>query len=521
MAVTIVDSVTSLVALLDCLENLPTQPPSLYLDLEGIRLSRYGSISILQIFVLPYYHSFLVDVHVLQADAFHISSRFGTTLKSILESKSVPKVFFDVRNDSDALFAHYQVSLDGVYDIQLWETATRSGLKKFLNGLAKCIESDVQLSAEAKQGWKTVKQRGQALFLPEHGGSYKVLNVRPMRPDIIAYCVNDVVYLPILWAIYSRKISEEWASRVQIETCNRLIISRSISYDPHSKNKALSPWERSERSARQNHFKDGKRSATKEEKQKPIGAAEVSATKAAEKKAAKQSLARSALRSSLQKTFVPQLLGIEADSEASKVAGHVKQTLKSPPSVTNIPVRSKATSQKNAPTTANCPSYPATTSPTWVRTILDRENPTVYQQDHLTSKLKSNHERLETAHGTQPKVPVHTDTATKQNPKTSADTATKLPKAKTKPNAKPPRTVPNKAKSVIKLSRNSPSKVSTSQQAGSAYPDWDFIGFTGQSLSRSFYYEDTNSYLGNDDQNYGACDKDCAWCGHCMDGLDI
>ena len=109
MAVTIVDSVTSLVALLDCLEDLPTQPPSLYLDLEGVRLSRHGSISVLQIFVLPCHHSFLVDVNVLEADAFHIPNRSGTTLKFVLESESVPKVFFDVRNDADALFAHYQV----------------------------------------------------------------------------------------------------------------------------------------------------------------------------------------------------------------------------------------------------------------------------------------------------------------------------------------------------------------------------------------------------------------------------
>ncbi|KAF2684248.1 hypothetical protein K458DRAFT_418523 [Lentithecium fluviatile CBS 122367] len=27
--------------------------------------------------------------------------------------------------------------------------------------------------------------------------------------------------------------------------------------------------------------------------------------------------------------------------------------------------------------------------------------------------------------------------------------------------------------------------------------------------------------FGNDDQDWSVCDKDCGWCGHCADGLDI
>lgn len=51
--VRLVDSSSSIVALLDLLVHLPDTPPSLYCDLEGVRLSRNGSISLLQIFVLP------------------------------------------------------------------------------------------------------------------------------------------------------------------------------------------------------------------------------------------------------------------------------------------------------------------------------------------------------------------------------------------------------------------------------------------------------------------------------------
>jgi len=41
-------------------------------------------------------------------------------LKDILESATTPKVFFDIRNDSGALFAHFGIALQGVQDVQLW-----------------------------------------------------------------------------------------------------------------------------------------------------------------------------------------------------------------------------------------------------------------------------------------------------------------------------------------------------------------------------------------------------------------
>lgn len=99
MEVSIVDSEPSVVALIDALDHLSTQPPSLYLDIEGVDLCRHGSISIIQIFVSPTSHVFLIDVFVLQEKAFCTSNRSGTNLRSILESAQVPKVFFDVRND--------------------------------------------------------------------------------------------------------------------------------------------------------------------------------------------------------------------------------------------------------------------------------------------------------------------------------------------------------------------------------------------------------------------------------------
>lgn len=101
-------------------------------------------------------------------------------MKDILESPSILKVFFDVRNDSDALYAHHGIKLNGIRDIQLMESAVRPTTKsrKFLNSLSRCIE-DV-LSGRERVQWKLIKERGDGIWNPEKGGSYSVFNERPL-----------------------------------------------------------------------------------------------------------------------------------------------------------------------------------------------------------------------------------------------------------------------------------------------------------------------------------------------------
>jgi len=135
--------------LVEALAKLPTSPPSLYLDLEGVALSRHGSVSILQLHVSPKDRTFLIDIHSLGETAFSTTGTSGQTLKGILESDTIPKVFFDVRNDSDALFSHYGIKLVCVHDLQLMELATRSFSRRCVNGLTKCIERDINLSMNA------------------------------------------------------------------------------------------------------------------------------------------------------------------------------------------------------------------------------------------------------------------------------------------------------------------------------------------------------------------------------------
>ena len=206
----LIDTPLAIAHLIPTLLNLPTNPPSLYLDIEGIALGRRGSISIIQLHVLPAGHTYLLDIHVLGALAFTTPSASGTghTLRTLLEDAAVPKVFFDVRNDSAALHAQFNISLAGVHDVQLMELATRrGGARKYLNSLGTCISKSLSLPPAEQQRCREVKDQGRRLFAPELGGRYEVFNERPLTEVVAAYCAGDVVYLPRLWAFYRARVT--------------------------------------------------------------------------------------------------------------------------------------------------------------------------------------------------------------------------------------------------------------------------------------------------------------------------
>ena len=92
----VIDTDAALREFLDQIDDCPIVPPSLYFDLEGIRLGRTGSISIISVYVQPLNKVYLVDVFILGERAFHVTNHNNTSLKTILEAPSILKVFFDV-----------------------------------------------------------------------------------------------------------------------------------------------------------------------------------------------------------------------------------------------------------------------------------------------------------------------------------------------------------------------------------------------------------------------------------------
>lgn len=508
MEVTLVDSEPLVIDLIDDLDNLPTQPPSLYLDIEGVNLSRNGSISIIQIFVLPKSHIFLIDIFSLQEKAFCTSNRSGTDLRSILESALVPKVFFDVRNDSDALFAHFQISLQGIQDVQLLEIATRSYSKGWVTGLAKCIEKDAQLSAEAIAVLKATKQKGTSLFAPEHGGSYEVFNSRPMPQDIVDYCTQDVVYLPILWKIYDQKISTPWIRKVQDATLERVRVSQTASYEPRGKNKILSPWGKGYRLDKIGARDVGRKTLT--------NAAPRAATEVAKEAATTQPVANPQSQSSVGEADLRRSARLAAFKTARKTA-EVTAELERPLPTLDLPIRSKGELEDGANNRTDSTLYPAAVPSKWTCITCDREMQEGQKEDHLAGKQHIARMKRTAAAAVQ--VVRQPGTAREKTPQTTAVTIRSPQTEQNVKKPKPRHTNAGRTKDRGTNRRESQAAGPGSQQRGLPYPpDYIFSGFGGSFVPRNLQYETAFSL---NDMNYGLCDKDCGWCGHCMNGVDI
>ncbi|KAF9884467.1 hypothetical protein FE257_001728 [Aspergillus nanangensis] len=238
----IVDTVAAIADLVGLFNNLSNEPPSLYIDIEGINLCRQGSISIIQIFHLPRNEIYLIDVHTLGQSAFSTpSTNSGTTLKMVLEAGYIQKAFFDVRNDSDALYNIFGVHLAGIQDIQLLELATRNFSRRRVNGLARCIQHDASLTPTEIVEWRSIKDKGGRLFAPEKGGSYDIFNRRPLPEEIIQYCAQDVQILPKLYHTYNGRIGRWWREKVEVAVRERIDVCLQAGYTGKGSHKALAP----------------------------------------------------------------------------------------------------------------------------------------------------------------------------------------------------------------------------------------------------------------------------------------
>ncbi|KAG8927347.1 hypothetical protein FRC02_008264 [Tulasnella sp. 418] len=235
----IVDTKEALAALIPVLVELPVHSPSLFIDLEGYNLCRKGSVSLITLHAAPLKKTFFIDVLVLGPDAFTVSEG-EWTLKRILEDEDIPKVFFDCRNDSDALYNLFQVDMKGVKDVQLMELATRPGRKRFLNGLARTIEGYAGLNPDQLEEWKKVKEQGKDMF--NNSETAVVVEQRPLDPVFLKYSVQDVVLLPKLYCIFDLKLNNKWRPKVENEVFWRLQYARQANYFGEGRDRALGPW---------------------------------------------------------------------------------------------------------------------------------------------------------------------------------------------------------------------------------------------------------------------------------------
>ncbi|KAM7206113.1 3-5 exonuclease [Naviculisporaceae sp. PSN 640] len=247
----IVTTETDLNQLFASLSSTTRKQLRLFIDLEGQKLSRNGTLSLMTIHVLPQKMTYIIDIETLRDRAFTHAFSGQAFSDSILEDPTIPKYFWDVRNDADALYAHHGIRLAGVVDVQLFENASRAGglsAKTYLRGLDICVEKDLQLKFTERHRFVKIKREVKAMMdqadmhaITGPAGN-NIFAVRPLEPKIISYCANDVAYLPALYELYNKRIKPDWRQKAKTESAKRVEEACSSSYEPHSEKKKFGPW---------------------------------------------------------------------------------------------------------------------------------------------------------------------------------------------------------------------------------------------------------------------------------------
>ncbi|EAU89694.2 hypothetical protein CC1G_10721 [Coprinopsis cinerea okayama7 len=165
-----------------------THVPTIAVDLEGVKLNRYGRVCIVQMKLDVSNTVWLLDVTTLGSIAFDHADGEGRSVRWILQHPGIKKIL---------------------------ELAVRHSNKRptrNLNGLARSIESYLSPSPQ----WKQVKDAGIKLFSPPHG-SYEVFEQRPLDERIMVYCAQDVTLLGVLEVVLRRwlgRFGSGWDQRV-------------------------------------------------------------------------------------------------------------------------------------------------------------------------------------------------------------------------------------------------------------------------------------------------------------------
>ncbi|OTA52918.1 hypothetical protein K449DRAFT_470249 [Hypoxylon sp. EC38] len=226
-----VNSPKALVSLLDNIQGLPTKPPSLFLDIERINKA---NITFLCLFIPLKQVIYRIKIDGDRSMDLTTTNASGESLKSILESESIPKVVFDVRTLSNTVFRLHNVSLAGIRDLQLMELASRDDeqSKKYVAGFAKCVEKDIPKSNEAKKRWLDTNNVNE----------YRAFNAIGHAPR---WSMKRVELFPTLWGTYYARLRRPaqafWLAQSEWEAKTRVAASQYPKFNLDDKGNALGP----------------------------------------------------------------------------------------------------------------------------------------------------------------------------------------------------------------------------------------------------------------------------------------
>jgi exonuclease 3'-5' domain-containing protein 1 len=219
--------------------------PLLYIDIEQMSLGEDGELNILTI-LLCYgpdlrRRFYLVDISILANMAFSTRGFYGASLRSILDSPSYQKVFFDVRHDSHILYVQYGIKLERVHDLQLMESACRpnESERECLQLFETLIHKMVR--GPARQRWFVDKFNGEWLYKRTPGGSHRVFQKRPIPPYIQLYCCRNIQFMPELYSKICRS-TPRFMDLVAKESQNRVEETQKEEHNPFACGRFRNPW---------------------------------------------------------------------------------------------------------------------------------------------------------------------------------------------------------------------------------------------------------------------------------------
>lgn len=243
---------------------------------------------------------------------------------------------------------------------------------------------------------------------------------------------------------------------------------------------------------------------------------QTAATEAAKNIAATQPDASSQSQPSVGQV-VPQRSTTVAALKAAQMTREFTAEPNDPPSKLDLPIRSKNDLEGGAHERKAATRYPATLHPKWTCTICGREMQGDQQEEHLAGKPHIARMKRSAAAAVDPVR--ETGTAKEKTLGTTNATATKPPKGKALDEAKPRQPNPGQAKGTGTKGRKRQAAAPTPQRTGLPYPPDHLFSGLGASIRPEYLHYDTAFSRAN--ENYALCDKDCGWCGRCMDGVDI
>jgi exonuclease 3'-5' domain-containing protein 1 len=158
-------------------------------------------------------------------------------LKELLESTKILKLCYDCRSDADAVFHQYGVTLTNLYDLQVAYCLKRdretSRPDKFLKGLAHAIDNCPNIKPAKKAELSAIKHQGQALFVPEQGGSYGAWKRRPMHQILVQYAAADVTCLFDLFDADQAAVPRGEMRKIASQRVHQTIYRRSAARGQH------------------------------------------------------------------------------------------------------------------------------------------------------------------------------------------------------------------------------------------------------------------------------------------------